>query len=170
MKKLYFKEKFLKITDHYPILDEDGRKAYYLDQDFTLVGYKSSVSDGNGALKFKIKRELITFLPKYTISFSNGREMIIQEKLELFRHKIHVYTDNETLELKGDIFSYDFDIKNGAGKNIGTVNRKFFSLTDNYELVIFNKDYTLELIALVICLNNIIDRKKASANSDSNNQ
>lgn len=48
MKKLYFKEKFFKITDHYPILDEDGREAYYLDQDFTFIGYKSSVSDPNG--------------------------------------------------------------------------------------------------------------------------
>ena len=44
MRKLYFKEKFFKITDNYPILDEDGRKAYYLDQDFTFIGYNSIVS------------------------------------------------------------------------------------------------------------------------------
>jgi hypothetical protein len=64
MKKLYFKEKFFKITDHYPILDEDGREAYYLDQDFTFIGYKSSVSDPNGKKIINISRELIAFFPK----------------------------------------------------------------------------------------------------------
>ncbi|MDU1828731.1 LURP-one-related/scramblase family protein [Anaerococcus sp.] len=165
MKKLYFKEKFFKITDHYPILDEDGREAYYLDQVFTFIGYKSSVSDPNGKKIINISRELIAFFPKYTIDFADGSQMVIQQKFEFFRHKVHVYMDNETLELKGDIFHYDFDIKNSSDKNIGTVNRKIFTLTDTYELAIFDENYTEELIALVICLNNMIDRERANSSA-----
>ena len=33
MKKYYFKEKFFKITDHYPILDEDGKKDIFCRSD-----------------------------------------------------------------------------------------------------------------------------------------
>lgn len=163
MKKLYFKEKFFKITDHYPILDENGHKAYYLDQDFTFVGYKSKLSDKNGNIIFKIDRQILAFFPKYTISFTDGKSMVIQQKLEFFKHRVHVYMDDETLDLKGDIFHYDFDIRNGAGQNIGSVRRKIFTLTDTYELTIVDESYTEELIALVICLNNMVDMEQASA-------
>lgn len=166
MKKLYFKEKFFKITDHYPILDENGREAYYLDQDFTFVGYKSAVNDRNGNRIFSIKREILAFFPRYTISFADGQTMVIQQKLEFFKHRVHVYMDKETLNLSGNIFHYDFDIQNGAGKNIGTVRRKILTLTDTYELTIYDETYTEELIALVICLNNMIDREQASAASN----
>ena len=166
MKKLYFKEKFFKITDHYPILDENGREAYYLDQDFTFIGYKSAVNDRNGNRIFSIKREILAFFPRYTISFADGQTMVIQQKLEFFKHRVHVYMDKETLNLSGNIFHYDFDIQNGAGKNIGTVNRKIFTLTDTYELTIYDETYTEELMALVICLNNMIDREQASAASN----
>lgn len=37
MKNYYFKENLFKITDHYPILDDDGREVYYVDQDFTFI-------------------------------------------------------------------------------------------------------------------------------------
>lgn len=30
MKKYYFKEKFIKITDDYPIYDENGDKVFYI--------------------------------------------------------------------------------------------------------------------------------------------
>lgn len=163
MKKLYFKEKFFKITDHYPILDENGHEAYYLDQDFTFIGYRSKVSDKNGHTVFKIYREILAFFPKYTISFADGQSMVIQQKLEFFKHRVHVYMDDETLDLKGDIFHYDFDIRNGADQNIGSVRRKIFTLTDTYELTIVDETYTEELMALVICLNNMIDREQASA-------
>lgn len=166
MKKLYFKEKFFKITDHYPILDESGREAYYLDQDFTFIGYKSAVTDKNGNKVFSIGREILAFFPKYTISFADGQTMVIQQKLEFFKHRVHVYMDKETLNLVGNIFHYDFDIKNGAGQNIGSVRRKILTLTDTYELTIYDETYTEELMALVICLNNMIDREQASAASN----
>ena len=82
MKKLYFKEKFFKITDHYPILDENGREAYYLDQDFTFIGYRSKVTDKDGRQIFKIDRELIAFFPRYNVSFEDANSMVVQQKFE----------------------------------------------------------------------------------------
>ena len=43
MKKYYFKEKFFKLTDKYPILDENGNEVYFFDQDFKFVGYKAKL-------------------------------------------------------------------------------------------------------------------------------
>lgn len=162
MRKLYFKEKFFKITDHYPILDENGRKAYYLDQDFTFIGYKSAVSDTDGKKILNIKREIISVFPKYYVNFADGSEMIIQQKLEFFKHRVHVYLNGETLVLKGDIFHLDFEVSSSKGQAIGAVNKKFFALRDSYELRIYDDMYTEELIALVVCLNNMIDLEQAN--------
>ena len=167
MRKLYFKEKFFKITDHYPIIDEDGRDAYYLDQDFTFIGYRSRVSNRSGEIIMNINRQLISFLPRYNVSFSDGGSMVVQKKFEFFKHRVSVFLEGESLDLIGDIWHLNFQIKNGNGKLIGAVNKKFFALTDNYELSIYDEKYTEELIGLVICLNNMVDLEQAAANSGS---
>ncbi|WP_282928914.1 LURP-one-related family protein [Anaerococcus sp. Marseille-Q7828] len=166
MKKLYFKEKFFKITDHYPILDENGREAYYLDQDFTFLGYESKVSDLNAKTILKISRQLLTFLPRYTVSMGDGRSMIVQKKFEFFRHRVDVSLDDDALYLEGDIFHLNFTVTNKNGQMVGAVNKKFFALTDTYELIVYDEAYIEELIGLVICLNNMIDLEEA-ANSGS---
>ena len=163
MKKLYFKEKFFKITDHYPILDEDGREAYYLDQDFTFLGYESKVTDLNAKTILQISRQLLTFLPRYTVSMHDGRSMIVQKKFEFFKHRVDVSLDDDALYLEGDIFHLNFTVTNKNGQTVGAVNKKFFALTDNYELIVYDQDYIEELIGLVICLNNMIDLEQAAS-------
>lgn len=163
MKKLYFKEKFFKITDHYPILDEDGREAYYLDQDFTFLGYESKVTDLNAKTILQISRQILTFLPRYTVSMHDGRSMIVQKKFEFFKHRVDVSIDDDILYLEGDIFHLNFTVTNQNGQTIGAVNKKFFALTDNYELIVYDQDYIEELIDLVICLNNMIDLEQAAS-------
>lgn len=162
MRKLFFKEKLFKITDHYPILDEGGREEYYVDQDFTFIGYKSKVSDKSGREIFNINRKIISFLPHYYINFADGNEMTIKKNLSFFKKSIDVQSENEILRLNGDVFSYNFEITNGAGKPIGGVQRTIFALTDTYQLDIYDLDYEYQLIALVICLNNILDLEQAS--------
>ena len=166
MKKLYFKEKFFKITDHYPILDENGREAYYLDQDFTFLGYESKVTDLNAKTILKTSRQLLTFLPRYTVSMHDGRSMIVQKRFEFFRHRVDVSLDGDALYLEGDIFHLNFTVTNKNGQMVGAVNKKFFALTDTYELIVYDEAYIEELIGLVICLNNMIDLEEA-ANSGS---
>ena len=166
MKKLYFKEKFFKITDHYPILDENGREAYYLDQDFTFLGYESKVTDLNAKTILQISRQLLTFLPRYTVSMHDGRSMIVQKRFEFFRHRVDVSLDGDALYLEGDIFHLNFTVTNKNGQMVGAVNKKFFALTDTYELIVYDEAYIEELIGLVICLNNMIDLEEA-ANSGS---
>lgn len=168
MKKLYFKEKFFKITDHYPILDEDGREAYYLDQDFKFLGYRSYVSDKNGHEILNIDRKLISWLPKYTVSMADGSTMVVERLLSFLKHKVNVHLENESLHLVGDFWRLNFTVENGQGKTVGVVNKKFFALTDTYELTIYDEKYIEELIGLVICLNNMIDLEQAAASSSSN--
>ena len=62
MKNYYFKENLFKITDHYPILDDDEREVYYVDQDFTFIGYDVKISDMKGREILKIEKEVFSLM------------------------------------------------------------------------------------------------------------
>ncbi len=168
MKKYYFKEKFFKITDHYPILDENGKKAFYVDQKLKLIGYKVRVSDENRKEIFSIDRAFKPFLPTYKVDFTdkNKASMKIKANLSIFRKSIDVIMDNDRINLSGNFLDYEFKIRY-KGEIIGEVTKKLLSLTDKYELTVLDEDYTEELIALCLCLNNIKDMElESSRNND----
>lgn len=162
MKKYIFKEKFFKITDKYRIVDENGENAFFLDQDFTFMGYKAKVYDKNRQSLFSIEKKIISLLPKFFVNFEDGSKMTINKKFTLLRKSIDVDTDFGRINLKGSVWDYNFIISL-SGVKIGEVNRKFISLTDHYILTVYDEAYTEALIALVICLNKIHDDEESSS-------
>lgn len=169
MKKYIFKEKFFKITDKYWIKDEKGEDAFYLDQDFTFMGYKAAVFSPDKKRLFTINKKIISLLQKFFVDFEDGSKMVINKRFTLLRKSIDVDTDFGRINLKGSIWDYNFLISLD-GKKIGEVNRKFISLTDHYVLSVFDENYTLAMIALVICLNKIHDdEESATANAGGGN-
>lgn len=164
MKRYIFKEKFFKITDKYWIKDEDGKDSFYLDQDFTLMGYRAAVYGPDKQRLFRIEKKILSLLPKFFVNFEDGSRMTLNQRFTLLRKSIDVSTDFGTINLKGSIWDYSFIISLD-GEKIGEVSRKFISLTDHYVLTVFDEDYTLAMIALVICLNKIQDDEASAAAS-----
>lgn len=99
MKNYYFKEKFFKITDHYAILDEDGNDAYFVDQDFKLIGYSSTISDANRNPILEIDKEIFNLFQKFNVNFTDGRYMRVESKLSFLTRKVEVDYDGETFNL-----------------------------------------------------------------------
>ena len=163
MKRYIFKEKFFKITDKYWIKDEDGNDSFYLDQDFTFMGYKAAVYGPDRQRLFRIEKKILSLLPKFFVNFEDGSEMLVNKRFTLLRKSIDVDTDFGTINLKGSVWDYNFIISLD-GQKIGEVSRKFISLTDQYALTVYDEDYTLAMIALVICLNKIHDDEESAAN------
>lgn len=163
MKKYYFKEKFFKITDHYPIIDEDGKKTFFVDQTFKFLGYEAKVSDAHDKELFTINRKLLSFLPIYYISFSDKskKDMTIRSNLAFFKKSIDILMEDGKINLKGNFWDYEFKMFY-KGEVIGEASKKIFSLTDQYELKVLDENFSLELIALCLALNNIKDLENAS--------
>lgn len=168
MKKYYFKEKFFKLTDNYRIVDENGDKSFYLDQDFKFFGYSASVYNKDNTKLFDIKKKIISFLPKFFVDFAGGEKMEINENLSLFRKSISVDTSEGRIRLKGSFLDYDFEIYL-EDKLIGEVHKKFLSFTDQYELTVHDRSLTPVCLALVICLNKIKDDEDSASASTSTN-
>lgn len=166
MKKYYFKEKFFKITDHYPILDEDWRKAFFVDQKFKFLGYEATVSDANDVEIFTINKKLISFLPVYQVDFKDSKKkMTIKSNISLFRKSIDVIIESGKINVKGNLWDYEFKAYL-KGDLIGEVSKKLLSFTDQYQLKVYEEDFTEELIALCLSLNNIKDSEEESTRNN----
>ncbi len=156
MKNYYFKENLFKITDHYPILDDDEREVYYVDQDFTFIGYDVKISDMKGREILKIEKEVFSFLQKFNVNFSDGKFMRVESKISFLVRRIGIDYDGESLNLEGQFPDLNFEIYKGE-KVIGEIEKTFFSLADSYKLSVYDEKYTEALLALTLCVNNIKD-------------
>lgn len=165
MKKYYFKEKFFKLTDKYPILDENGNEVYFFDQDFKFVGYKAKLKDMEGNILFDISKKVLSFLQTYYVDFYDGSHMEINQKLSFLKRKVNAFYEGKELNLKGNYLDHDFEVyfKNNL---IAEMNKKFFAFTDQYELTVYDEDFTLLLIALCLCINEMKNRDDAAASSN----
>ena len=164
MKNYYFKEKFFKITDHYAILDEDGNDAYFVDQDFKIIGYSSTISDCNRNPILEIDKEIFSLFQKFNVNFTDGRYMRVESKLSFLTRKVDVDYEGETFNLNGNFIDLNFDIYRGSDL-IGEIEKTFFAMTDTYRLTVHDENYTEALLALTLCLNNIKDTARARSNS-----
>ena len=125
MKNYYFKENLFKITDHYPILDDDEREVYYVDQDFTFIGYDVKISDMKGREILKIEKELFSFLQKFNVNFSDGKFMRVESKISFLVRRIGIDYDGESLSLEGQFPDLNFEIYKGE-KVIGEIEKTSF--------------------------------------------
>lgn len=164
MKKYYFKEKFFKITDHYPVLDESGREVFFFDQDFKFIGYSAKLKDLDGNTLFTISKKILSFLQKYFVDFTDGSHMEIDQKLSFLKRKVDIDYEGKRFNLTGSIMDHDFEIYS-EGLMVADMNKRFFSFTDQYELTIYDESLTLLLIAICLCINEMKDRDDAAANS-----
>lgn len=166
MKKYYFKEKFFKITDHYPILDDNGKKAFFVDQKFKFLGYEATVSDANDVEIFTINKKLISFLPVYQVDFKDSKKkMTIKSNISVFRKSIDIISEEGKINVKGNLWDYEFKAY-FKGDLIGEVSKKILSFTDQYQLKVYEEDFTEELIALCLSLNNIKDTEEESTRNN----
>lgn len=156
MKNYYFKEKFFKITDHYPILDDDENEVYYVDQDFKLIGYKARISDKNKNPIIEIDKEIFSLLQKFNANFSDGKFMRLESKISFLVRTISIDYEGERLRLEGAFPDLNFNIFK-EDELIGEIEKTFFALADTYKLTVHYESYTSALIALTLCLNNMKD-------------
>lgn len=157
--KLYIKQKVFKITDHYPVLDENQNVVYQVDQDFKIIGNRVRVSNPNGQEIFVVEKEILTFFPKYTVLFHDGREIYIKSRMEFFKKKIDIEQDGQELYLEGDWFDFEFTIYRNS-EAIGRISREILTWGDTYQLDVYDQKYQELVLALTIAVDCIKDTQQ----------
>ena len=147
------------------------------------LGDSSTVVDENKNPLFKVKGKIFSITRKKKIKDMSGKTLytVRNKWLNFFSHKAFIYDENKVkiatvkdkwinvkreyfiegmgdeIKIEGGFFSLSCQIlKNG--EVIGTIRRKIDMWVDSFELEADEKDIPF-LIALVIAIDNIVDKK-----------
>ena len=148
MKKLYIQQAVFKITDHYPIVNENEETVYYVDQEFV----------------FTIERGFAFLLPVYTITFATGETIKIHTNFTLFRHSFDIEIEDFTLSVDGDFFAHNYSLY-GADTELASINKRWFTWGDAYEITIYDETFMDLSVAVLIAVDELIDTRSKNSNS-----
>ena len=159
MYKLYIKQKVFRLRDVYPVLDEEGKTVYQVNQDFKLVGNTVHVTQVANQRSFVIDRELFRLLPHYQVRFDDGSSMTISQRFTFLRKEIEISSSQYQLNLQGDyLWDLNFAVYNGQYK-VGQINKAWLAWGDTYEITVLDPKFEEALLALLIALDDILDQE-----------
>lgn len=156
MRKLYIRQKVFKLTDHYPITDDAGNTVYKVDQNFRWIGFHVELSRPDGSRIFTIERELLTLLPRFNVTFADGRVLTFKKEFTFFKMAIDILPHDFGLSIRGKFWAHDFDLLLG-NEVIGHIEKAYLTFGDVYELTVFDPAYEEVLIASMITVDAILD-------------
>lgn len=160
MTNLYFREDFIGLEKHYPIVDEYGEEKYYLDQGIIITKYKAEVSNKDGSLAMTVERTKTFASLAYLVSFVDGTKMEVKKER---KSQIIAKVNDETLSLEGDFKNFNLDIINDKDQVIGSIQKESKNGNIYYDLSINDNSYEKMLVGLAICIANMLSTEAATA-------
>ncbi|MDF2541531.1 MAG: hypothetical protein K0S47_1249 [Herbinix sp.] len=159
--KLYLKQRIFSLGDKYDIYDVNENTIFNVESELFSFGPKLHLYDSSGNELYYIKRRITFFLAQYEIYRHNDLCATIQQELTFFRKELSVESDHGQFAINGDFLSMDYTLtRNGA--YFGSVQKKWLSWGDSYEIDIPDSEDAGFVCALVIAIDNCL-------HNDSNN-
>ena len=172
VKSLYISNKLFSLHRKAEIVDDEGRMVYAVSSAILSFVDDTEIVDASGEQICRITRKLVSFHQRHYIQMHNGVEVSISKEL------FHPFSSIVNLEeigwqLRGDMFSFSFEVCDEHGRLVAKIGQKPLSLRDKYSVDIYDSDSEELIVAIVIALKHMIsdaaDNSSASAGSGGNN-
>lgn len=163
MKELAIRNKWISLKGSSYVCDLEGNNVLQVEGKFFTVTSKKFIKTLDGQVKY-IVRNKFWRLFQYKAFVCDENENIqatVKRKVFSFRDRYFIESKYGNIEVSGNIFQFNYDIKLD-GVSIGHIARKI-SLRDSFVLTIDDSkvDYMF-VVALVIAIDNITDRKDSN--------
>lgn len=156
MYNLYGKQKVFKLLDRYDIYDEQQNPVYHVHQDFTFLGNRVNVEKYDNTKSFVIERRILTLMPKYDVTFRDGKSFSIFQRFTFLKKRLEVESNSYSLELRGSFWDLNFEVFNNNIK-VGHIEKAFLTWGDTFAITVIDPEFEEELVALMIAIDNIQD-------------
>ncbi|MCR4662148.1 MAG: LURP-one-related family protein [Clostridia bacterium] len=165
MVELNIRNKWFSFKGSSEVKDMQERPVLKVDGKFFSITNKKFVKSLDDQLFYMVRNQFFYFINrKARVYDANGNMVALVKKQTFSLHsKFIVTSPDHEYTLIGNILDYDFDICRD-GVAIGHIARRI-SLRDSFTLKIYNDADTPFLVALVIALDNILDRRNSDAAS-----
>ena len=156
--KLLFKQRLFSWFDSYDIYDESGRAVFTVEGKPSW-GHKLHILNAQGGHIGTVKQVVLTFLPKFELYVGEQYVGSIHKEFTFFKPRFQV--DCNGWQVEGDLWGWDYRIRDGYGRTVAAVSKELFNWTDTYSLDV--ADSRDALLVLMVAL--AIDAEKCSRNN-----
>lgn len=159
--KLIVKNKFFSPLGSSYVVDEDKNKRYRIKGTIGFTN-KKRIYGMDKVLRFKVRNKLISPINSrvYIYNHAGVKVATVSSNRYDFKNRYEVVSDTDNYVMSGNLFQFP-DMKLEITKNaekIGTLTKKFNIARDVFVVEASSADEEAFLIALVIAVDNIIDR------------
>ena len=159
MHTLYMKQKVFSLRGRFSIQDQQEQDVYLVEGSFMKLPKTFSISTVDGEEVAVITKKMLSLLPKFVIEV-DGETLTIEKSFTFFKDRYTI--DAADLEIDGDWWDMDFEIKR-HGEVVGSVEKKWFTFGDSYEIQVFDPDIEKILIALVVAIDCVKEDEESSS-------
>lgn len=150
VKTYQLKQAFRLGGERFEIKDQVGQVDYWVEGSFFQIPKTFTVFDDMGQEVACITKEVLTFLPRFEVALANGQAFTIRKKLTLLRDRYEF--DRLPLVIEGDIWDWDFVLRDQAGQEVARISKEFFHLTSTHQLTILDETYADLVVSLAVAI------------------
>ena len=125
--KLLFKQRLFSWFDSYDIYDESGRAVFTVEGKPSW-GHKLHILNAQGGHIGTVKQVVLTFLPKFELYVGEQYVGSIHKEFTFFKPRFQV--DCNGWQVEGDLWGWDYRIRDGYGRTVAAVSKELFNWTD----------------------------------------
>jgi len=146
--KLLFKQRLFSWFDSYDIYNEAGETVYVVKGELSW-GHMLRIYDTQGLELGVVEEKILTLLPKFEISLTDGRSGTIKREFSLLPS---YDIDFMGWKVDGDIWEWDYTIVDNYGRTVAAISKELLNLTDTYVLDISNPADALAVLAFTLAM------------------
>lgn len=156
--KFYVTNKFASIGGSSKVVDENKQPIFMVKGKVFSITRKKKICDLDGNVLYKVRNKFWhLFLKSAYIYDSEGNKIVKVQRKFAIKNDYKIIGTEDEYSIDGSLFGWNFTlIKNGTP--IGTIKRELNFIVNSFEVNVENPDDAPFMIALVIAIDNIVDR------------
>ncbi|GAA0100450.1 hypothetical protein UT300012_11640 [Paraclostridium bifermentans] len=156
--KYYMKSKLFKIKEDFWIQNEENEEVFFVDNKLFAVGLQFDLIKDEKTL-YSVKETVISLLAKYQVKEGNEVVAEVNKKPSFMRDSIKIESKYGELNVKGDIFDYNYEIYK-ENEQIAKIHKEVFTFTDSYNVETDFEDEAF-ILTLAVIVDDIIDKQRS---------
>lgn len=160
--KLYIKQKVFSLASRFNITDEEGNERYRVKGELLSFTRRLHIYDLRGEEVAQVHKELFTLMPRFVVERNGQVTAAIKKRLTLFKPEYDI--DGKGWHVEGDLLAHDYRIYAGSSV-IATIHKVWMSWGDSFELDLESSEDEVDLIAIILAIDVVLDIEQSSADT-----
>lgn len=157
--RLYIKNKLVSLGGSSAVTDDNGNDVYKVKGKVFSITKKKKILDMEDKLLYTVCNKFFSYINRHALVYDDNGEKIakITKKTWSRKNKYIVEGYKDEILIEGNFFSFNLKIlKNG--EEIGRIKKDFSIVKDSFVLEIDKEEEMAFMVALVIAIDNIVDK------------